>query len=422
MAATVRPASATHEVTNQAPARRAGPPQPVHRPRRRLSRDSSARAPAGPASASRPPAPCGAASRSSGRALANENPPVLRTHDRFGHRIDEVEFHPAYHRLMELSSAHGGHSLPWNEPRDGAHVARAAGALCAGQVEAGHGCPITMTFAAIPALRAAPDILAEWGPLLTADAYDGELRPAAEKGSAKCGMAMTEKQGGSDVRANTTRAEPVGGDEYLITGHKWFCSAPMCDLFLVLAQTAEGVVVLRRAADPARRRAQRLPAPAPQGQARQQVQRQLGGRVRRHLGPPRRRARPRCPDDHRDGRPHPPRLRHRQHGGDARRRGGGDVARRAPRGVRQAARRPAADAQRARRPRHRVRGGHGAGAAPRARLRRAGHRVQAPGHRGRQVLGLQAPARRTPPRRWRCWAATATSRSPACRGCSASRR
>ncbi len=172
---------------------------------------------------------------------ANENPPKLRTHDRFGNRIDEVEFHPAWHSLMTLSSESGGHSSPWTEPRDGAHVARTAGAICAGQVEAGHGCPITMTFAAIPALRAAPDLLAEWEPLLMANAYDGELRPAAEKGNAKCGMAMTEKQGGSDVRSNTTRAEPIGGDEYLITGHKWFCSAPMCDLFLVLAQTDEGV-------------------------------------------------------------------------------------------------------------------------------------------------------------------------------------
>jgi len=172
---------------------------------------------------------------------ANENPPVLKTHDRFGHRIDEVEFHPAWHKLITLSSESGAHSLPWTEPRDGAHVARTAGAICGGQVEAGHGCPITMTFAAIPALRASPDLLAEWGPLLTANAYDGELRPAAEKGSAKCGMAMTEKQGGSDVRANTTRAECIGGDEYLLTGHKWFCSAPMCDLFLVLAQTDEGV-------------------------------------------------------------------------------------------------------------------------------------------------------------------------------------
>src|SRR3954447_4227117 len=173
--------------------------------------------------------------------VANENPPKLRTHDRFGNRVDEVEFHPAWHSLMKLSSESGAHSLPWTEPRPGAHVARTSAALCGGMVEAGHGCPITMTFAAIPALRAAPDLLAEWEPLLTANAYDGELRPAAEKGNAKCGMAMTEKQGGLDVRANTTYAQPIGGDEYLITGHKWFCSAPMCDLFLVLAKTDEGV-------------------------------------------------------------------------------------------------------------------------------------------------------------------------------------
>jgi putative acyl-CoA dehydrogenase len=176
---------------------------------------------------------------------ANENPPRLRTHDRFGNRIDEVEFHPAWHRLMALASEHELHSLPWTAGRDGVHVARAALYLTTGAADAGHGCPITMTFAAVPALRAQPEIAAEWEPLLTAPAYDGELRPAAEKGSAKCGMAMTEKQGGSDVRANTTFATPLNGGgpgaEYLLRGHKWFCSAPMCDLFLVLARTAEGI-------------------------------------------------------------------------------------------------------------------------------------------------------------------------------------
>jgi putative acyl-CoA dehydrogenase len=176
---------------------------------------------------------------------ANEHPPRLRTHDRFGNRIDEVEFHPAWHRLMALASEHELHSLPWTAGREGAHVARAALYLTTGAADAGHGCPITMTFAAIPALRAQPEIAAEWEPLLTAPAYDGELRPAAEKGSAKCGMAMTEKQGGSDVRANTTFATPLNGGgpgaEYLLRGHKWFCSAPMCDLFLILARTAEGI-------------------------------------------------------------------------------------------------------------------------------------------------------------------------------------
>src|SRR3954454_2297201 len=171
--------------------------------------------------------------------LANENPPRLKTHDRYGNRIDEVEFHPSYHELMALSSEHGLHSLPWTLDREGGYVLKAALTMSA-TADAGHGCPITMTSAAIPALRATPEIAAEWEPLLLARGYDGELRPAREKGSAKCGMAMTEKQGGSDVRANTTRAEPEG-DWWRITGHKWFCSAPMCDLFLVLAQTDEGV-------------------------------------------------------------------------------------------------------------------------------------------------------------------------------------
>ena len=176
---------------------------------------------------------------------ANENPPVLRTHDRYGNRLDEVDFHPAWHALMALSSESGVHALPWTDPRGGAHVVRTALGLLGGQVEAGHGCPMTMTFAAVPALRVQPELAAEWEPLLTAPAYDGRLRPAAEKGSAKCGMSMTEKQGGSDVRANTTTAAPVGsggpGGEYHLHGHKWFTSAPMCDLFLVLAQTDDGI-------------------------------------------------------------------------------------------------------------------------------------------------------------------------------------
>jgi putative acyl-CoA dehydrogenase len=177
--------------------------------------------------------------------LANENPPRLRTHDRYGNRIDEVEFHPAWHHLMRQGIADELHSLPWTAGRGGAHVARAAIYMSGMQAEAGFCCPVTMTFAAIPALRAQPEIAAEWEPLLMSTSYDPELRPAAEKGSAICGMAMTEKQGGSDVRANTTRATPVNGGgpgaEYEIVGHKWFCSAPMCDLFLVLAQTDEGV-------------------------------------------------------------------------------------------------------------------------------------------------------------------------------------
>jgi putative acyl-CoA dehydrogenase len=177
--------------------------------------------------------------------LANENKPVLRTHDRFGHRIDEVEFHPAWHKLMQLGVENELHSLPWTSEEPAAHVARAALYMTAMQAEAGFACPITMTFAVVPALRAQPELAATWEPLVTATSYDPRLVPATEKGSAIAGMAMTEKQGGSDVRANTTRARPLNGGgagaEYEITGHKWFCSAPMSDFFLVLAQTDEGL-------------------------------------------------------------------------------------------------------------------------------------------------------------------------------------
>ena len=172
-------------------------------------------------------------------ALANEHPPVLHTHDRYGHRRDEVEFHPAWHGLMAAGVRDGLHALPWTETaRPGAHVARAALYQCAVQAEAGFGCPLTMTFAAVPALEAQPEIADEWVPRLTSRAYDPELKPQSEKPSAVC----------SDVRANTTVATPLtgsgaggAGSEYELTGHKWFCSAPMCDLFLVLAQAAEGL-------------------------------------------------------------------------------------------------------------------------------------------------------------------------------------
>jgi putative acyl-CoA dehydrogenase len=173
---------------------------------------------------------------------ADANPPVLRTHDRYGQRLDEVEFHPAWHRLLGTAIRHGLHAAPWREPRPGAQVARAAGFYLWTQVEAGHGCPVSMTFAAVPALRAAPDLAAAWEPKLTSLAYDPILRPVAGKAGALCGMAMTEKQGGSDVRANTTTAVPAGADGgWLLTGHKWFCSAPMSDAFLVLAQAPAGL-------------------------------------------------------------------------------------------------------------------------------------------------------------------------------------
>ncbi|HYU36171.1 MAG TPA: acyl-CoA dehydrogenase family protein [Thermoanaerobaculia bacterium] len=173
---------------------------------------------------------------------ANEHRPVLRSHDRNGNRIDEVEFHPAWHGLLRLGVEHGLHSLPWRESRPGAHVARAALFATLSQVEAGVGCPLSMTYSVVPALRAEPVVAAEWVPRVTSLSYDPRLIPSGEKSGAICGMAMTEKQGGSDVRANTTRAVPAGGEaEYEVTGHKWFCSAPMSDAFLVLAQAPRGL-------------------------------------------------------------------------------------------------------------------------------------------------------------------------------------
>jgi len=172
---------------------------------------------------------------------ANSYPPVLRNFDRYGHRVDEIEYHPAYHELMRLSVGHGLHALPWREARPGAHVARAALFFVMAQAEAGHGCPISMTYSGVPALRAEPSLAREWEPRLTSTHYDARFRPAAEKNGAICGMAMTEKQGGSDVRANTSRAESAGDGGWLLTGHKWFCSAPMSDAFLVLANAPRGL-------------------------------------------------------------------------------------------------------------------------------------------------------------------------------------
>ncbi|MFI6944822.1 acyl-CoA dehydrogenase family protein [Streptomyces sp. NPDC050422] len=170
---------------------------------------------------------------------ANENPPRLRTHDRYGNRIDEVEFHPAWHRLLGHAVT-AGLTDAWDRP--GGHVRRTAGFLVWTQAEAGHGCPLSMTHAAVPALRTDPAVAAEWEPLLTSRVYEEELLPAGQKTGALLGMGMTEKQGGTDVRSNTTRAEPLAAEgEYLLTGHKWFCSAPMSDGFLVLAQAPGGL-------------------------------------------------------------------------------------------------------------------------------------------------------------------------------------
>jgi putative acyl-CoA dehydrogenase len=173
--------------------------------------------------------------------LANVHRPVLRTHDSRGYRIDEVDFHPSWHQLMTTAVSHGLHAAPWADSRPGTHVARAAKFMVWTQAEAGHGCPISMTYACVPALRHAPALAARYEPLLTAHTYDPGLRVPDGKSGLLAGMAMTEKQGGSDVRANTTRAVPAGDGSYLLTGHKWFCSAPMCDLFLVLAQAPEGL-------------------------------------------------------------------------------------------------------------------------------------------------------------------------------------
>ncbi|WP_216211776.1 acyl-CoA dehydrogenase family protein [Amycolatopsis aidingensis] len=173
--------------------------------------------------------------------LVNENRPVLRSHDRYGHRIDEVEFHPHWHDLMRVAVEHGLHAAPWREDRTGAHVARAAKNYVWTQTDPGHICPISMTYAAVPALRHNPELAARYEPLLTSPEYDFGLREPSGKRGLIAGMSMTEKQGGSDVRANSTQARPAGDGSYRITGHKWFTSAPMSDLFLTLAQAPGGL-------------------------------------------------------------------------------------------------------------------------------------------------------------------------------------
>jgi putative acyl-CoA dehydrogenase len=182
----------------------------------------------------------------SGRAqewgrLVEAYPPVLHTHDRYGHRIDEVEFHPQWHDLMALAVGHGVHAAPWRDDRPGAHVARAAKLYVLGQVDPGHLCPISMTYASVPALRLAPELAARFEPLLASGEYDFGLRDPSTKRGLISGMSMTEKQGGSDVRANTTRAVPQPDGTYELTGHKWFTSAPMSDVFLTLAQAPGGL-------------------------------------------------------------------------------------------------------------------------------------------------------------------------------------
>jgi putative acyl-CoA dehydrogenase len=172
--------------------------------------------------------------------LANEHPPVLRTHDRYGHRVDEVGYDPAYHELMKVAIGHGLHAAPWADDRPGAHVVRAA-KTSVWTPEPGHICPISMTYAVVPALRFNKALAGVYEPLLTSRSYDPELKVPATKAGITAGMSMTEKQGGSDVRAGTTQAMPNADGSYRLTGHKWFTSAPMCDVFLVLAQAPGGL-------------------------------------------------------------------------------------------------------------------------------------------------------------------------------------
>ncbi|MDA4845125.1 acyl-CoA dehydrogenase family protein [Hoeflea poritis] len=176
--------------------------------------------------------------------LANKHGPVLRTHDRFGNRIDAVDFHPSYHALMQLAFGSGVHALSWTEPREGAHVARAALSFVWNQIESGIGCPTGMAYSSVPTLRKVPEIDRVWTDKIIAQDYDPRPIAVGEKQACTIGMALTEKQGGSDLRANSTFGMPAGlrgeGQEYRLTGHKWFCSAPMSDAFLTLAQTDNG--------------------------------------------------------------------------------------------------------------------------------------------------------------------------------------
>lgn len=176
---------------------------------------------------------------------ANNHPPLLHSHDPLGNRIDYIEYHPAYHDLMQIGIENQLHSLPWVEPKPGAHLVRMAMLYLHSQNEQGTVCPMTMTFSCVPAIKNHLPQAGEWLPKITSSQYDHENRPYFEKKGITVGMAMTEKQGGTDVQANTTRAEPLRksgvGEVYTLTGHKWFCSAPMCDVFLTLAHTKKGL-------------------------------------------------------------------------------------------------------------------------------------------------------------------------------------
>ncbi|HEY9259298.1 acyl-CoA dehydrogenase family protein [Chitinophaga sp.] len=173
--------------------------------------------------------------------LANKNIPVLKTHDRFGNRLDIVDYHPAYHQMMEAAIQHQVHSVAWTGSKQGAYLAHSTLSYLKQQIDEGSSCPLTMTFAVVPSLKIEPDIAKEWLPRVLSNEYDPRHIPYTQKKGVTFGMAMTEPQGGSDVRANLTFAQPVGNGIYQITGRKWFCSAPMSDAFLVLAQTPQGL-------------------------------------------------------------------------------------------------------------------------------------------------------------------------------------
>jgi putative acyl-CoA dehydrogenase len=219
---------------------------------------------------------------------ANRCLPELHTHDASGNRIDEVEYHPAYHALMRLGVEHALHAMPWKHPQRGAHAARGALMMLRHQLDEGTSCPLTMTFAVIPSLRLQSELAAEWEQRVLSTEYDPRFIPAPNKNGVLFGMAMTERQGGSDVQGNTTRAVPLGregpGEEYTLTGHKWFCSAPMCDALPGAGAHRKRADLLPAAALDAGWKAQCLSHPAPQRQARQPLQRLRRGRVPRGVG------------------------------------------------------------------------------------------------------------------------------------------
>ncbi len=236
----------------------------------------------------------------------------MKTHDRFGNRLDIVEYHPAYHELMRIALENETHSLSWTSQKSGKYVARSALAYLKQQVDEGTSCPVTMTFAVVPSLKISEEIADFWLPKVLSNEYDERFLPASEKRGATFGMAMTEPQGGSDVRANITFAEKFGDTgEYKITGRKWFCSAPMSDAFLVLAQTAKGLSCFLNAAFYARRRSKQIIFSAFERQTRQSFKCFGRSRISRGVCKDHRRRRTRRGEYYGNGAPHAARLRGR---------------------------------------------------------------------------------------------------------------